>query len=119
MDMGRYQRVSEMYTRVLAVLPNHWRAQLNKDVALLGANEVKEAKKTLKEAFKMTNRVELPDAIAHMKQMQKKPAKGKDFVVVEPSNFKRGNEETTNREDLANALEIKAFKRLTSLVFAM
>ncbi|KAF9602146.1 hypothetical protein IFM89_025313 [Coptis chinensis] len=117
MDMGRYQRASEMYTRVLAVLPNHWRAQLNKAVALLGANEVKEAEKALKEAFKMTNRVELHDAIAHMKQMQKKPAKGKDFVVVEPSNFKRGNEETTSREDLANALEIRAFQRLTRLGF--
>ncbi|KAF9589628.1 hypothetical protein IFM89_026630 [Coptis chinensis] len=67
--MGRYQRASVMYTRVLAVLPNHWRALLNKAVALLGANEVKGAKKALKEAFKLTNRVELHDAIAHMKQM--------------------------------------------------
>ncbi|KAF9614201.1 hypothetical protein IFM89_015709, partial [Coptis chinensis] len=104
MNMGRFQKASEMYTRVLAILPNHWRAQGNKAVALLGANEVREAEKTLKEAFKMTNRVELHDAIAHMKQMQKKPAKGKDFAVVEPSNFKRGYEETTSREDLANAL---------------
>ncbi|KAF9623578.1 hypothetical protein IFM89_003368 [Coptis chinensis] len=62
-------------------------------------------------------RVELHDAIAHMKQMQKKPAKGKDFVVVEPSNFKWGNEETTSREDLANAFEIRAFQRLTRLGF--
>ncbi|KAF9618074.1 hypothetical protein IFM89_000025 [Coptis chinensis] len=104
MNMGRFQRASEMYTRVLAILPNHCRAQRNKAVALLGANEVREAEKTLKEAFKMTNMVELHDAITQMKQMQKKPAKGKDFAVVEPSNFKRVYEETTSREDLANAL---------------
>nr|GEZ05783.1 hypothetical protein [Tanacetum cinerariifolium] len=72
MDMGRYQRASEVYTRVLGVWPNHWRAQLNKAVSLLGAGETEEAKKALKEALKMTNRIELYDAIAHLKQLHKK-----------------------------------------------
>ncbi|KAF9620834.1 hypothetical protein IFM89_014771 [Coptis chinensis] len=122
MDIGRYQRASEMYTRVLAVWPNNWRAQLNKAVALLGAGESEEARKTLKEAFKMTNRVELHDAIAHMKQLQKKRPKGNGgvdgegaFVVVEMSKFKRVGRKTTVRQDLANALEIRAFQRLTRL----
>jgi len=46
-----------MYSKVLAIWPNHWRAQLNKAGALLGAGETEEAKKALKKAFKMTNRV--------------------------------------------------------------
>jgi len=48
---------AEMYSKVLAIWPNHWHAQLNKAVALLGAGETEEAKKALKKAFKMTNRV--------------------------------------------------------------
>ncbi|KAF5175777.1 Calcium-binding ef hand protein [Thalictrum thalictroides] len=122
MDMGRYQRASEMYTRVLAVWPNNWRAQLNKAVALLGAGETEEARKTLKEAFKMTNRVELHDAIAHMKHLQKKKPKAKAgtdgegaFLVVELSKFKRVGTRTTLRQELASALEIRAFQRLVRL----
>lgn len=67
MDLGRFQRASEMYTRVLSIWPNHWKAQLNKAVSLLGAGETEEAKKALKEALKMTNRVELHDSILHLK----------------------------------------------------
>ncbi|KAK8623308.1 hypothetical protein V6N13_118195 [Hibiscus sabdariffa] len=123
MDLGRFQRASEMYTRVLAVWPNHWRAQLNKAVSLLGAGETEEAKKALKEALKMTNRVELHDAIYHMKQLQKKKkvksnggANGEGaFVVVEPSKFKTVGEKTTLRQDLGNAIQIRAFQRITRL----
>ncbi|KAK9129610.1 hypothetical protein Sjap_010097 [Stephania japonica] len=123
MDMGRYQRASEMYTRVLAVWPNNWRAQLNKAVALLGAGEAEDARKALKEAFKMTNRVELHDAIAHMKQLQRKGSKGNgsgddkegSFLVVELSKFKRVGQRTAHRQLLASALEIRAFQRLTRL----
>ncbi|XXG66099.1 hypothetical protein AAC387_Pa05g3645 [Persea americana] len=127
MDVGRYHRASEMYTRVLAVWPNHWRAQLNKAVALLGAGEGEEARKALKEAFKMTNRVELYDAIKHMKQLKKKKKKGNGgggggggdgegaFIVVEPSRFKKVGRKTTIRQDLACALEIRAFQRVTRL----
>ncbi|KAK4349029.1 hypothetical protein RND71_031784 [Anisodus tanguticus] len=122
MDMGRYQRASEMYTRVLSVWPNHWRAQLNKAVALLGAGETEEAKKALKEALKMTNRVELHDAVAHLKQLQKKKLKGNGngngeeaFIIVEPSKFKTLSEKTTLRMDLSTALDIRSFQRITRL----
>ncbi|KAG9442932.1 hypothetical protein H6P81_018786 [Aristolochia fimbriata] len=122
MDVGRYQRASEMYTRVLAVWPNNWRAQLNKAVSLLGAGEAEEARKALKEAFKMTNRVEIYDAIAHMKVLNKKKFKNGSsgdeeapYVVVEPSKFKRVSRKTTVRQDLASALEIRAFQRVTRL----
>uniref|UniRef100_A0A5B7B8N3 EF-hand domain-containing protein n=1 Tax=Davidia involucrata TaxID=16924 RepID=A0A5B7B8N3_DAVIN len=122
MDMGRYQRASEMYTRVLGVWPNHWRAQLNKAVSLLGAGEAEEAKRALKEALKMTNRVELHDAISHLKQLQKKRLKGNGggngeeaFIIVEPSKFKTVGERTMLRQELANALDIRAFQRITRL----
>lgn len=122
MDMGRYQRASEMYTRVLSVWPNHWRAQLNKAVALLGAGETEEAKKALKEALKMTNRVELHDAVAHLKQLQKKKLKGNGggngeeaFIIVEPPKFKTVGEKTTLRADLSTALDIRSFQRITRL----
>ncbi|KAJ1297838.1 hypothetical protein BS78_01G408200 [Paspalum vaginatum] len=125
MDAGRFVRAAEMYTRVLSIRPNHWRAQLNKAVALLGQGESEEAKKALKEAFKMTQRVEVYDAISHLKTLQKKkpkPSKGKDdgqgeqsYVVVEASKFKRVGRKTTLRQDLANALDIRAFERMTKL----
>ncbi|XP_022884748.1 uncharacterized TPR repeat-containing protein At1g05150-like [Olea europaea var. sylvestris] len=122
MDMVRYQRASEMYTRVLGVWPTHWRAQLNKAVSLLGAGETDEAKKALKEALKMTNRVELHDAISHLKQLQKKKLKGNGsgnvveaYITVEPSKFKTVGEKTTLRPELAVALDIRAFQRITRL----
>ncbi|XP_047072415.1 uncharacterized TPR repeat-containing protein At1g05150-like [Lolium rigidum] len=126
MDAGRFVRAAEMYTRVLSIRPNHWRAQLNKAVALLGQGESEEAKKALKEAFKMTQRVEVYDAISHLKTLQKKKpkaTKGKNdaaqgeeaFVIVEPSKFKRVGRQTTLRQDLASALDIRAFERTTKL----
>ncbi|XP_074273373.1 putative TPR repeat-containing protein At1g05150 [Silene latifolia] len=122
MDMGRYQRASEMYTRVLTLWPNHWRAQLNKAVSLLGAGESDEAKKAMKEALKMTNRVEVHDAIAHMKQLHKKKVKANGsangentFVVVDPLKFNTVGDRTTSRQVLATALEIRAFQRLSRL----
>ncbi|XP_043712649.1 uncharacterized TPR repeat-containing protein At1g05150-like [Telopea speciosissima] len=121
-DMGRYQRASEMYTRVLAVWPNHWKAQLNKAISLLGANEADESRKALKEAFKMTKRVELHDTIVHLKQLQRKKPGGNGgtegegaSIVVEQSKFKKVGRRTILRQDLANALEIRAFQRLTRL----
>ncbi|GJY89028.1 uncharacterized TPR repeat-containing protein-like protein [Tanacetum coccineum] len=120
MDMGRYQRASEVYVRVLGIWPNHWRAQLNKAVSLLGAGETDEAKKSLKEALKMTSRVELHDALSHLKQLQKKKLKGNgngedSFIIVEPSKFKTVGEKTTLRQDLATALDIRSFQRITRL----
>ncbi|XP_062210684.1 uncharacterized TPR repeat-containing protein At2g32450-like [Phragmites australis] len=125
MDAGRFVRAAEMYTRVLSIRPNHWRAQLNKAVALLGQGESEESKKALKEAFKMTQRVEVYDAISHLKTLQKKklkPSKRKNdgqgeqaYFVVEASKFKRVGRKTTLRQDLANALDIRAFERMTKL----
>ncbi|KAL8130631.1 hypothetical protein V2J09_019786 [Rumex salicifolius] len=122
MDIGRYQRASEMYTRVLTIRPNHWRAQLNKAVSLLGAGESEEAKKAMKEALKMTNRVEVHDAITHLKQLQKKKNKSNGgnngestYIAVEPSKFKTAGDKTMLRHDLANALEIRAFQRISRL----
>ncbi|XP_057533850.1 uncharacterized TPR repeat-containing protein At1g05150-like [Amaranthus tricolor] len=122
MDWGRYQRASEMYTRVLTLWPNHWRAQLNKAVSLLGAGEFDEARKAMKEALKMTNRVEVHDAIAHMKQLHKKKVKvngggngENSFTIVEPMKFKTVGGKTTSRQELATALEIRAFQRVSRL----
>ncbi|XP_024968918.1 uncharacterized TPR repeat-containing protein At1g05150-like isoform X2 [Cynara cardunculus var. scolymus] len=125
MDMGRYQRASEVYTRVLGVWPNHWRAQLNKAVSLLGAGETEEAKKALKEALKMTNRIELYDAIGHLKQLHKKKLKGNgsgkgngddSFIIVESLKFKTVGDKTTLRQELATALDIRTFQRTTRLI---
>ncbi|KAL8166098.1 hypothetical protein V2J09_007597 [Rumex salicifolius] len=123
MDIGRYQRASEMYTRVLTLRPNHWRAQLNKAVSLLGAGEAEEARKAMKEALKMTNRVEVHDAITHLKQLQKKKKQKPNgsnngespFIVVEPTKFKTVGDRTSLRQDLSNALEIRAFQRISRL----
>jgi tetratricopeptide (TPR) repeat protein len=70
-DMGRYQRAAEMYSKVLVLQPNNWRAQLNRGVVLLGAGEAEESRKAFKEAFKLTNRVELYDAIEHLRLSKK------------------------------------------------
>ncbi|KAJ0923460.1 putative EF-hand domain, tetratricopeptide-like helical domain superfamily, EF-hand domain pair [Helianthus annuus] len=120
MDMGRYQRASEVYVRVLGLWPNHWRAQLNKAVSLLGAGETDEAKKSLKEALKMTSRVELHDALSHLKQLQKKKPKGNgngedSFMIIEPLKFKTLGEKTSSRQELATALDIRSFQRITRL----
>eukprot|EP00249_Psilotum_nudum_P019786 c27413_g2_i1 orf=743-3268(+) len=134
-DSGRYQRAAEMYSKVLALRPDHWRAQLNKAVALLGAGEVEEARKAFKEAFKMTNRVELYDAILHLKHMEKKPRglssvikkaeenpvtirgsfRDEGALIVEASSFRRVTLKTTPRQWLSSALNIRVFQRQTRL----
>lgn len=123
MDVGRFARASEMYTRVLSIRSNHWKAQLNKAVALLGAGEEEDARRALKDAFKLTKRVEVYDSIAHLKMLQKKKkskrAKANEgdagFIVIEASKFRRVGEKTIARQELTNALEIRAFQRLTRL----
>ncbi|KAG9443970.1 hypothetical protein H6P81_015310 [Aristolochia fimbriata] len=132
MDDGRFGRAAEMYTRVLAIRPVHWRAQLNRAISLLGAGEGEEAKRALRDAFKMTKRVELYDAIAHVKHLQKK-SKGRwnsmvksevgvdleqpaDVIVVETSKFKQdGKKGGTSVETLRDALPIRAFQRVSRL----
>lgn len=135
MDVGRYQRAAEMYGRVLAIRPNHWRAQLNRAIALWGAGETEDAKRSLTDAFKMTKRVELYDAIVHMKQLKNQPkgglssiiklefrskvsarlAEAENAIVVDSSKFKQTSSKATQREYLANALQIRAFQRITRL----
>nr|XP_010910390.1 uncharacterized TPR repeat-containing protein At1g05150 [Elaeis guineensis] len=115
-DVGRYHRAAEMYGRVLAVRPDHWRAQLNRAVSMLGAGEAQEAKKALTEAFKMTKRVELYDAIVHLKHLQRKSqVDGLGWVVVDAAKFKLANEKTTDRKYVADALWIRVIQKTTKL----
>lgn len=115
-DVGRYHRAAEMYGRVLALRPDHWRAQLNRAASLLGAGETEEAKKALIEAFKMTNRVELYDAIFHLKQLQRKSqVDGLGWVVVDAAKFKLANEKTTDRKYMVDALWIRELQKMTKL----
>ncbi|KAJ6837405.1 putative TPR repeat-containing protein-like [Iris pallida] len=118
-DMGRYGRASEMYGRVLAIRPNHWRAQLNRTVALLGAGDVEEANKALREAFKLTNRMELYDAIQHLKHLQGKKKKEDvgfyDWVAVDAAKFKSADKKTTGTQQLADALWIRELQKVTKL----
>jgi hypothetical protein len=72
------------------------------DVVAIGARENEEAKKALKEALRMTNRVELHDIASHLKQLQKKKNKPNGvipgespFVIIEPIKFKTNREKTT------------------------
>ncbi|KAL6007683.1 hypothetical protein ACLOJK_033184 [Asimina triloba] len=135
MNMDRHKRAAEIYARVLAVRPNHWRAQLNRGIALLGARETEEAKRCLRDAFKMTQRVELYDAIGHMKRLTKKSKirlssiismhmEGRsrkdlldavDAIVVDSSKFKLAKEGGTSRKLLAVALEIRNLQRSSRL----
>ncbi|KAL3514118.1 hypothetical protein ACH5RR_026835 [Cinchona calisaya] len=122
LDMGRYRMAYEMYGKALVVWPNHWKAQLGKVVLLFGTGRIQEAKKVLKEALKTANRVELSDRIAHLKQLKKRMVQGKDngngvgaYVIVEPSKFKTAEETTTLRRDLASALDIRVFQKITKL----
>ncbi|KAJ7544177.1 hypothetical protein O6H91_09G120400 [Diphasiastrum complanatum] len=136
-DAGRYERAAELYSKVLSIKPLHWQAQLNRGVALLGVGDVEEARKAFKEAFKMTNRVELYDAIIHLKHMQKRP-KGLSTVmrksqenpsrdsgsigkggtitaIIPPSAFRRTNAKTTPRQWISSALDFRAFQQQTKL----
>lgn len=137
-DVGRFQRAAEMYSKVLALQPNHWRAQLNRAVALLGAGEADEAQKAFKEALKLTNRIELYDAVRYLKRVEKKPSRPslvakkaegspqsvgsspgegieEGVVVVEASHFRQASAKTTPRQWLTSALDIRRFQRHTRL----
>ena len=117
---------------------SHWKAQLNKAVSLLGAGESEEARKSFKEAFKLTNRIELYDALVHLKLVDNKRPRGlgsflkkgdsnaqslginangseHDVVIIEASHFKQVNTKTTPRQWLSSALEIRHFQRQTRL----
>lgn len=130
-DSLRYERAAEMYQKVIQLKPRDWRAQLNRAVSLLGAGEQEEAKKAFKEAFRMTNRLDIYDAIKHLKQRKsinafaanaEQSATGRRTIVHEPSftlvdrtKFRQANNDTTPREYLACALVIRKFQKHTRL----
>lgn len=80
---------------MLAIRPRDWRAQLNRAVSLLGAGDEEEAKKAFKEAFKMTNRLDIYDAMNHLKQKQKRP-KGLNSVVASAEQSATGRHNNTS-----------------------
>lgn len=92
----RYGRAAEMYTKVLQLRPRDWRAQLNRGVSLLGAGDYEESKKAFKEAFKMTNRLDIHDAIKHLKQNQKKNPKGLTSVMASAEQSATGRHSSIN-----------------------
>lgn len=92
----RYGRAAEMYTKVLQLRPRDWRAQLNRGVSLLGAGDYEESKKAFKEAFKMTNRLDIHDAIKHLKQNQKKNPKGLTSVMASAEQSATGRQSNIN-----------------------
>ncbi|MCO5604942.1 hypothetical protein L7F22_059117 [Adiantum nelumboides] len=135
-DTGKFQRAADMYARVLTLQSRNWRAELNRAVSLLGAGQIEDAKRAFKEAYKMTKRSELYDAIVHLRQMERRPKGLSSFLrrgeengglvgdsfraednsrTVEVSRFRRANASTTPRQWLACALEVRKFQRCTRL----
>lgn len=138
-DIGMYRKAADMYAKVLLLQPNHWRAQLNKGVTLLGLGETEEGRKAFKEAFKINNRVELYDAIMHLKLAGKRPkglgdaikevegngspnigrslVEGSEdgVIVAEISSFRQANKNTTPCQWLNYALDIRHFQKQTRL----
>eukprot|EP00250_Pteridium_aquilinum_P019821 c24588_g1_i1 orf=551-3034(+) len=133
-DIGHYGRAANAYLKVLGLQPGHWRAQLNRAVSLLGAGDIDESKIAFKEAYKMTGRAELYDAMSHLQYMEKRlqgmssflrrgdsnsgivgdSFRAEDnFIVVESVRFRRENARTTPRQWLASALDIRQFQRCT------
>ncbi|KAE8680392.1 ATP binding microtubule motor family protein, putative isoform 1 [Hibiscus syriacus] len=91
--VGEDERAIEVFQKAIDLKPGHVDALYNlahKAVSLLGAGETEEAKKALKEALKRR-------------------------IGSKPSKFKTVGEKTTLRQDLGNAIQIRAFQRITRL----
>lgn len=135
-DIGLFRRAADTYSEVLVLQPDHWRAQLNRAVCLLGAGDVEEAKTAFKEAYRLTKRPDLYEAIVHLRHMERRPKglssflkKGEDnagivgdsfraeenSITVDAFRFRTANERTTPRQWLAFALDIRLFQRHTRL----
>jgi hypothetical protein len=71
------------------------------------------AKRAFKEAYRMTGRHELHDAMMHLQHMEEKGSFS--FVVAEPSCFQRADLRTAPRQQVASALEIRRFQCSTGL----
>eukprot|EP00899_Mesostigma_viride_P004198 jgi/Mesvir1/1377/Mv21649-RA.1 len=132
-DAGEFLPAVDLYSKVLIQDPTHWKAQLNKAVSLLGAGRGDEARAEFKKAFKLTNRVELYDALRHLRRLSKRydglsfalanvdphegeededgfgPVEGKSILAG--TKFSRSSVKTTTREDMAAALDVRSFQR--------
>ncbi|KAG0488032.1 hypothetical protein HPP92_006843 [Vanilla planifolia] len=118
LNAARHHRAAEMFGRVVAISPDHWKAQLNRGISLFGAGEWDESKKDLSEALKLTNRIELYEAIQSLKQTRKKKKPYKmcmNWVQVDAAKFKRTDEGTTDRKSLADVLWIREIQKATKL----
>ncbi|PKU76137.1 putative TPR repeat-containing protein [Dendrobium catenatum] len=117
LSAGRHKRAAEMFGRVVTINPDHWKAQLNRGISLFGAGELNEAKKALTEALLITNRIELYDAIQHLKQSKRKKPKDErpNWVAVDASKFMTADESTTNQKCLSDALWIREIQKATKL----
>ncbi|XP_024517538.1 uncharacterized TPR repeat-containing protein At1g05150 [Selaginella moellendorffii] len=72
-DSGSFSLAAEAYSSVIALDPTHWQAHLNKAVSLLGMADVEHAVESMKQAFKLTNRVEIFDEMKHLRYLQRNP----------------------------------------------
>ncbi|KAG7971770.1 hypothetical protein I3843_07G151800 [Carya illinoinensis] len=121
--VGEYRAAVKALEEAIFMKPDYADAHCDLGSALHAIYEDERAIEVFqKEALKMTKRVELHDAISHLKQMQKKKVNSKGgtnvegaFITVEPVRFKTAGQKTTMRSDLANALQIRAFQRITRL----
>ncbi|KAF2324649.1 hypothetical protein GH714_015917 [Hevea brasiliensis] len=137
--LGRYKESKEEFLLALEAAEaggNQWAYLLPQiystetSSALFGGGEYMAAVKALEEAFMKPDyadaHCDLASALHAMGdekaiELQKKKLKPNGgangegaFVVVEPSKFKTVSEKTTLRQDLVNALQIRAFQRITS-----
>lgn len=135
-SQGMYQAAVEQYKEVLKLDPKSWKAELNKAVSLLGCGKGAEAEKGLQQALKMTNRVELYDALRQLKRVSKKakslPTETRTVpsstvgeekfnfgaassIVVEESLIEMVDEKSSSPGELLTALDIWAFQKATRL----
>ncbi|GAU39637.1 hypothetical protein TSUD_18180 [Trifolium subterraneum] len=99
--MGDDERVIKVFQKVVDLkLGAGEKEEAKKEEA-----KKEEAKKDLKEALKMTNRVELHDTVSHLKPLQKKKKKSNGvipgespFAIVEPTKFKIVGEKSVARQ---------------------
>ncbi|CAI5997739.1 unnamed protein product [Closterium sp. NIES-64] len=135
-DTGQFDAAVDTYSKVLALSPGHWQAQLNRAVSLLGGGKGEAAQRELEAAYRLTNRVELYDAVKQLKRLYKEnkkmssalaklPDRGGEgaqggavegsFVVLDPARMKGSGPTVCNPTELAVALDVRAYQRHTRL----
>ncbi|XP_020575732.1 uncharacterized TPR repeat-containing protein At2g32450-like [Phalaenopsis equestris] len=117
LSAGRHKRAADMFGRVVAFNPGHWKAHLNRGISLFGAGELNEAKKALSEALKITKRIELYEAIQHLKQSKRKKPKDEraHWVTVDASKFVTADERTTTQKCLSDTIWTREIQKSTKL----